>query len=203
MGNIYLATKNNLLKLQKSIKEHKNGQILLEEKEQILKNKLENYNMEEKRIKDKFNKTMKEAENSIKKAIVDVGLDGLIAISNAIKDDNTINIKYITQMGVEIPSVVSNQLKAELNYGLYHTTSAVDESIVKFIEVKELIIKLAEINNTIVRLQKAIEKIGRRSNALKEIIIPRDESLARKITLSLEEAERDEFIRLKIVKHKQ
>ena len=43
MGKIYLSTKNNLLKLQNSIKEYKNGQMLIEEKELILKNKLENY----------------------------------------------------------------------------------------------------------------------------------------------------------------
>ena len=43
MWKIYLSTKNNLLKLQNSIKEYKNGQMLIEEKELILKNKLENY----------------------------------------------------------------------------------------------------------------------------------------------------------------
>ena len=37
MGKIYLSTKNNLLKLQNSIKEYKNGQMLIEEKELILK----------------------------------------------------------------------------------------------------------------------------------------------------------------------
>ena len=84
-----------------------------------------------------------------------------------------------------------------------NTTAAVDESIIKFIEVKKLIIKLAEINNTMIRLQNAIEKLGRRSNALKEVIIPRDEKLAKKISLALEEEERDEFVRLKVVKRKQ
>ena len=43
MGKTYLSTKNNLLKLQNSIKEYKNGQMLIEEKELILKNKLESY----------------------------------------------------------------------------------------------------------------------------------------------------------------
>ena len=127
----------------------------------------------------------------------------MIDISNAIKDDDTIHIKNVTLMGVEIPSVISNNLEIVPNYGFYNTTAAVDESIIKFIEVKKLIIKLAEINNTMVRLQNAIEKLGRRSNALKEVIIPRDESLAKKISLALEEEERDEFVRLKVVKRKQ
>lgn len=198
----YLATKNHLLKLKNSIKQYKNGQVLLEEKELILKKKLDSYRLEEKKLRDRVNLVFQEAEESLKKAIVEVGFDDLIDISNAIKDDDTINIKYVTLMGVEIPSVVSDELQAELNYGLYHTTAAVDESIVKFVEVKTLIIKLAEIDNTIIRLKKAIEKVERRSNALKEVIIPRDERMAKKISIALEEGERDEFIRLKVVKRR-
>ena len=123
-------------------------------------------------------------------------------ISNAIVYDNTINIKYLSLMGIEIPSLKTEKLETDLNYGLYHTTSNVDESILKFLKVKEEIIRLSEIDNIIIRLKKAIEKIERRSNALKEIIIPRDEQLTSQISSTLEEAERDEFIRLKVVKNR-
>ena len=202
MAKTYLPTKNNLIKLKNSIKEFKNGQELLEEKKLILKRKIDEYKIEEKELRGKLKEIFQEAEDTLKKAVVDVGFDELIDISNAIKDDNTINIKYLTLMGVDIPSVISEELSAELNYGLYHTTIAVDESIIKFLEVKNLVIKLAGIDSTIIRLQKAIEKVERRSNALKEVIIPRDEKLAKKISLSLEEAERDEFVRLKVIKQK-
>ena len=200
MGKTYLSTKNNLLKLQNSIKEYKNGQILLEEKELILKKKLEEYKLKEKELKEKINMAYQDAEETLKKAVVDVGFDELIDISNAIKDDDTISIKYVTLMGVEIPSIVSEDLQLELNYGLYHTTAAVDESIVKFINVKSLIIKLVEVSATMARLQKAIEKVERRCNALKEVIIPRDEKIAKRISMALEEGERDEFVRLKVIK---
>ena len=200
MAKQFLATKNNLLKLKSSIKMYKNGQVLLEEKKLVLKKKIENYLLEEKKLKKDITEKLNQAEDSIKKAIVDVGFDELIDISNAIKDDDTIGIKYLTLMGVEIPSVISDENEAELNYGLYHTTLDVDESIVKFTEVKNLIIKLASIDSTVCRLQKAIEKVERRSNALKEVIIPRDENLAKKIATALEESERDEFVRLKVVK---
>lgn len=203
MGKTYLPTKNNLLKLQKSIKEFKNGQLLLEEKELILKKKIESYRLEEKSIIEQAGSIIEGAEDTLKRAIVDVGFDELIDISNAIKLDDTIEIKYVTLMGVEIPSVISEELEPKLNYGLYNTTMDVDESIIKFLEVKQMLIKLAEIQNTIIRLQKAIEKVERRSNALKEVIIPRDEKLAKKISIALEEGERDEFVRLKVVKKRQ
>ena len=202
MSKNLLPTKNNLLKLKSSIEMSKNGKDLLEEKKLVLKKKIEDYVLEEKELKNTISVKLKEAEDSIKKAIVDVGFDDLIDISDATKDDDTISIKYLTLMGIEIPSVISDEQGAELSYGLYHTTTNVDESIVKFVEVKNLAIKLASIQNTICHLQKAIEKVERRSNALKEIIIPRDENLAKKITGALEESERDEFVRLKVVKNK-
>ena len=142
------------------------------------------------------------AIQALKRANVDVGFDELVDISNAIKEDKTINIKYLSLMGVDIPSVISEELETKISYGLYHTTISVDECVVQFIILKKYIIKLAELNNTIVRLQKAIEKVQRRSNALKEVIIPREEKVVKKIASALEESERDEFVRMKVVKKK-
>ena len=202
MGKIYLPTKNNLRKLKRSIKEYNKGQKLLEEKELILKKKLENYRLQEKELGQMAKKAKVNAIQALKRANVDVGFDELVDISNAIKEDKTINIKYLSLMGVDIPSVISEELETKISYGLYHTTISVDECVVQFIILKKYIIKLAELNNTIVRLQKAIEKVQRRSNALKEVIIPREEKVVKKIASALEESERDEFVRMKVVKKK-
>lgn len=202
MGKIYLPTKNNLLKLKRSIKEYNKGQKLLEEKELILKKKLENYRLQEKELGQMAKRAKVNAIQALKRANVDVGFDELVDISNAIKEDKTINIKYLSLMGVDIPSVISEELETKISYGLYHTTVSVDECVVQFIILKKYMIKLAELNNTIVRLQKAIEKVQRRSNALKEVIIPREEKVVKKIASALEESERDEFVRMKVVKKK-
>ena len=52
----------------------------------------------------------------------------------------------------------------------------------------------------IFRLEKSIEKVQRRANALKEIIIPRDEKIAKKIEDILDETDMEEFARLKMIK---
>lgn len=201
MGVVYLPTKNNLIKLQNTIKQRKNGQKLLEDKSLILKRKLETYKIEKEDLLKQLNVKMKEAQSALNRAIVDVGFDELIDISNAIKMDNSINIKYLSVMGVEMPSCIYQEQELEPNYGLYHTTMKVDESIVGFTNAKKILIKLAEIDSAIIQLKKAIEKNERRSKALKEIIIPKDEALAKKISSTLEETEREEFSRLKLVKH--
>ncbi len=201
MGAVYLPTKNNLIKLKNTIKQRKSGQKLLEDKSLILKRKLETYKTEKENLVKQLNIKMEEAQSSLNRAIVDVGFDELIDISNAIKMDNSINIKYLSVMGVEMPSCIYQEQELEPNYGLYHTTMKVDESIVSFTNAKRILIKLAELDSSIIQLKKAIEKNERRSKALKEIIIPKDEALAKKITSTLEEAEREEFSRLKVVKN--
>ena len=66
--------------------------------------------------------------------------------------------------------------------------------------MKKYIIELAEIENIIFRLEKSIEKVQRRANALKEIIIPRDEKIAKKIEDILDETDMEEVARLKMIK---
>ena len=103
-------------------------------------------------------------------------------------------------MGVEIPSIIFEEQDNTLQYGLYGTTSAVDETIIEFNNIKKKIILLAELENTISRLNKAINKVTTRSNALKDIIIPNDKKIEHEIKNILEEREREEFARLKIIK---
>lgn len=54
--------------------------------------------------------------------------------------------------------------------------------------------------NSIYRLSVAIKKTQRRANALQNIIIPRNEHIVKFITDSLEEKDREEFSRMKVIK---
>ena len=74
---------------------------------------------------------------------------------------------------------------------------------VKFHKVKELTKELAEMENTIYRLAFTIKKTQKRANALRNIVIPGYESTIALITEALEEKEREEFSRLKVIKAKK
>lgn len=197
-----LPTKNNLIKLKHSIKQSKEGQMLLEQKKMILNRELEKYRIEYEKLKKYGKELLEEAYYDLRMSNVEIGIDDMIDISTGIKVDNSIDIKYKTIMGEELPSIIPNETKASINYGLYNTTSNVDKTILKFIEVKQYILDLAQLENTIFRLEKDIEKVQRRSNALREIIIPADEKLAKNIQEILDENEKEEFIRLKKLKGK-
>lgn len=198
-----LPTKNNLIKIKKSIKQSKEGQMLLEQKRMILTRELEKYIEEAKKMKEKGKELLEEAYHMLTIANVEIGMDAMIDISDGVKTDNCLDIKYKTIMGVEIPSIVPEEQKVSINYGLYNTTDAVDQAILKFAEVKKYIVELAQIENIIFRLEKSIEKVQRRSNALKEIIIPADEKVAKEIQDTLDENEKEELIRLKKLKRKR
>lgn len=201
MGMRDLPTKNNLIKLKGFIREAKEGKKLLEQKKMILKREMDKYKEEKRILEEEGNNLLKEAFESLKNANVDIGIEEMSSIANGIKQDDSIDIKYVTVMGVEIPSVIfKNEIKPEVNYGLYTTTSAVDEAITKFLKVKEYLVKLAKVETTIFKLQTSIEKVERRANALEQVIIPRDEKIAQKVSEILDEMEMEEFSRLKVMK---
>ena len=66
--------------------------------------------------------------------------------------------------------------------------------------MKELTIKLSMVENSAYRLANSIKNTQKRANALKNITIPKDETLSKDISEALEEKEREGFTRLKVIK---
>ena len=56
------------------------------------------------------------------------------------------------------------------------------------------------VENSAYRLANSIKKTQKRANALKNITIPKYETLSKDISEALEEKEREEFTRLKVIK---
>jgi V/A-type H+-transporting ATPase subunit D len=202
MDTSTLPTKNNLMKIKEKLKLSSQGQELLEKKKIILEMEKEKHkkNLQEKR--ENLEKLFNEGINKIKIASIDIGLEELKDISEEVDFKQKIDIKYKTVMGVEIPSIIYEKQKQKTMIGLYNTNIQVDEAIEIFTKIKTEIIELAEIENTILRINKAIEKVKKRSNALKDIIIPEEKQQIKTIEGILEEREREEFSRLKVIKKK-
>jgi len=87
---------------------------------------------------------------------------------------------------------------AAVPFNLSETAIALDEAYMQFNMLKELIIELAELESTVSRLEADIRKTTKRANALQYIIIPRYESDLKFIEDSLEERDRDAFVRAKL-----
>ncbi len=69
-----------------------------------------------------------------------------------------------------------------------------------FLQRKTINSLLAEVENSVYRLANTIRKTQKRANALRNISIPRFESTIKVISEALEEKEREEFTRQKVIK---
>ena len=116
-------------------------------------------------------------------------------ISNAIPYENGLKLDSRSVMGVEIPilTIEGQEDHHYLHYGLRTTNSAIDKVYTKFTEVKNLTVGLAD----------SIKKTQKRANALKNIMIPRFEETVKFISDALDEKDREEFSRLKVIKKKK
>ncbi|MEG0614877.1 MAG: V-type ATP synthase subunit D, partial [Oscillospiraceae bacterium] len=103
-------------------------------------------------------------------------------------------------MGVELPKITIQKTELRLNYGLYNTNYQLDRAYISFDKVKQMTVVLAEIENSIYRLAIAIKKTQSRANALKNIMIPKFRETVKYISDSLEEKDREDFSRMKVIK---
>ena len=114
--------------------------------------------------------------------------------------DDGLTIDYRSVMGVEIPTVRLEERPLTIPFGMYTSNSMIDRAYLKFQEVKRLTAVLAEVENCVYRLADAIKKTQKRANALKNIMIPKFEATVKYITDALDEKDREEFSRLKVIK---
>ena len=105
------------------------------------------------------------------------------------------------------PETTTEPKPKNLTYqtGLYQEKTLADQVSVdaareSFLKVKELTVRLSMVENSAYRLAMNIRKTQKRANALKNITIPSYTILVKDISNALEEKEREEFTRLKVIK---
>lgn len=197
-----VPTKGNLLAAKKSLALSKNGFELLDRKRNILVREMMGLMGRASNIQNKIDDTYAQAYQALQMANITLGICS--ELSKTVPLDNSLNVAYRSVMGVEIPMIsIGEPSDMLVPYGLNSTNIMMDRAFLKFNEVKQLTAELAEVENSVYRLADAIKKTQKRANALKNIMIPRFEETVKFITDSLEEKEREEFSRLKIIKRQK
>ncbi|MBN3491193.1 V-type ATP synthase subunit D [Acholeplasma equirhinis] len=191
-------TKGALLSLKKSYTLARTGENLMERKKNTLIQEMLTLLSEVSVIRKQIEETYQRAYLALQDANITLGIVGEIA--KAIPVDKNIKLSYRSVMGVDLPIINYEKARIRLSYGLKSTNSKFDYAYRMFGEARDLTIKLAEIDASAYRLADAIRKSRTRYNALKNIVIPEIETKIKSITEVLEEHEREEFIRLKLIK---
>ena len=195
-------TKGNLINAKNSLKLAKLGFGLMDKKRNILIRELMGLIDKAKTIQSEIDSTYTKAYKALQYANIELGVDHVNDISMSIPADTNILIKSRSVMGTEIPLVEHKSSKPKLHYAYYSTSEALDIAKEQFEKVKELTIDLSMIENSAYRLATSIKKTQKRANALKNITIPMYDTLCKNISNALEEKEREEFTRLKVIKRR-
>lgn len=149
-------------------------------------------------VQQKIDSTYSQAYAALQRANITLGM--CEEFSGATPIDEGLKIDYRSVMGVELPTVQLEDSKLDLRYGWSDTNSQLDEAYLRFDEVKKLTARLAEVESSVYKLANAIKKTQKRANALSNIIIPQFQETIKYITEALEEKEREDFSRLKVIK---
>lgn len=195
-----VPTKGNLIAAKSSLALARQGFELMDKKRNILIREIMDLNDKAKNIQTEIDETFSKAYTSLEKANVELGIKNVETFAFNVTPEDDIRIKTRSIMGTEIPLVKHREEKRNPVYSFYGTTESLDKAKANFERVKDLTIKLSMIENSAYRLAYNIKKTQKRANALKNITIPSYETLVKTIDNALEEKEREEFTRLKVIK---
>lgn len=193
-------TKGNLMLAKNSLALAKQGYELMDKKRNILIRELMDLIDEAKDIQEQIDTTFTRAYVCLQRANIEHGISWVEELAYTVPIEDSIRIQSRSIMGTEIPHVKYDAHINELTYALGDTHESIDIAREAFRQVKDLTIELSMVENAAYRLAASIKKTQKRANALKNITIPTYTALVYNITNALEEKEREEFTRLKVIK---
>lgn len=193
-------TKGNLILAKNSLVLARQGYELMDKKRNILIRELMELIDKAKGIQSEIDTTFTSAYNALQRANMELGINYVEEIATTIPVEDSVTIKTRSIMGTEIPLVQFEISDTKPTYAFYSTRESLDLARTRFEKVKQLTLNLSMIENAAYRLATNIKKTQKRANALKNITIPYYEMLTTSIQNALEEKEREEFTRLKVIK---
>ena len=196
-------TKGNLILAKNSLALANQGYELMDKNRNILIRDLMEVIDQAKDIQEQIDSTFTHAYKCLQHANIEHGISLVSQLAYTVPIEDSIKIKSRSIMGTEIPLVDYTPDENQPTYSFSTTDESIDRAREAFRKVKELTIKLSMIENAAYRLATNIKKTQKRANALKNITIPTYTTLVSSISNALEEKEREEFTRLKVIKQRK
>lgn len=193
-------TKGNLMATRKSLELSELGYDLLDRKRNILMREMMRLIDRATDVQTRIYTTFEEAYAALQKANLTMGFYDDSLLNTPV--ENGLEIDTRSVMGVELPTVHLHSESAP-DYPFTQTNSLFDRACQRFQEAKVLLAELAEVESSVYLLANAIRKTQKRANALKNVLIPQFEETVKEISEALDEKEREDFTRLKVIKRQK
>lgn len=152
---------------------------------------------------DALTATAANARQALARAEAMAGAESVRSVALTSRSAFQINVTTSNVMGVRVPHIEQKQVARsmlERGYSPVGESISIDEAASAFESEVEAIIQLAETELRLTRLGDEIQRTSRRLNALDHFVIPRLKAECDFIQMALDERERADHFRLKMVK---
>lgn len=197
------ATRMALLAHRAQLELAKQGHELLQQKRAALMKELLKMADIVAQSSDVLEQASAEARYALARAEAIAGPEAVRAAALAARADLPLRIESVAIMGVRVPRIERKRVSRSMlarGYSIANTSITIDEAASAFEAEVEAIIDLAEIELRLERLAAEVQRTSRRLNALEHSLIPRLEAERQYIETVLDERERADHARLKLVK---
>lgn len=199
-GKRPLPTKIELIRVKRSLIVARSVHKILEDKRDVLLKRIDDMIGEASKARDEMGEPLSSAYRALYNAYLSLGPARLesIAETTPLQIDVDVDVRVIVD--VKVPTLTINDRSSGLTYGFADTNSYLDDATKMMRGVLPKILKAAEFENAILGLARELERTQRLINGLEFVIIPGYQEGVKFITATLEEREREDFVRLKHVK---
>ena len=202
MAEQIFPTKGNLIACKKNLTLAKLGFDLLDRKRNVLMREMMKLIDEAGKLQSEIGNVFADAYGALQSANITLGIER--ALTDVVPEETGLSFTSHSIMGVDLPVSMLDPTTPLLPYhGFVDTNAHLDYACVCFHNVKHMCARLAGVENSVYRLAVAIKKTQRRANMLENVSIPRLEGNIHFISSTLEEHEREEFTRLKVIKRQK
>ncbi len=195
-------TRTNLIRIKKDLRFAREGYEILDRKRQALTGELVRVAKEADLLQKEVWALLEIAYNAMEQARLVMGSDHVEWAALAVNKTVEVHLRLRGIMGVPIPQIEARGEPPKLLYSPGDTAAVLDEASSAFREVLLRVPQLSMLTAAVWRLANELRKTQRRVNALQHIFIPQYEKTVEFIVSSLEEREREETFRLKMLKTK-
>ena len=201
-GKQVIATKIELIKIRRSMQVSKMVHKILDDKREVLLKKIDEMIDEANKARENIWDPLDDIYKAVFHSYLTLGTSVIQSLASSTPPSISVDVHIKRIVDVKIPSLeISTKNKpSDLTYGFADTNSSLDQATKLIRDILPGICKAAEFENAIFSLAKELEKTQKLINALEYVIIPQYQNALTFIKSTLEEREREEFVRLKKVK---
>jgi len=202
MSNVSV-TRMDLLARKAQISLASQGRDLLEQKRAALMKEFMRIADTVMEHSDMLQEAASAARQALARAEAIAGAQAVKSAALASHGELQLDVSTASVMGVKVPHIEQKRVSRPVlgrGYSIVGTSTTIDEAAAAFEIQVEAIIKLAESELRLTRLANEIQHTSRRLNALDHLLIPTLEADRDFIQMSLDERERADHFRLKLMK---